>query len=78
MTRENEGKKVSVRGTLYRPRFRAVNIFGLAVVLRDVFIHRDITKIGRDWSFRTGISILNASERGLARNKKHLQSRTWD
>jgi hypothetical protein len=40
------GKEVSVRGTLYRPRFRAVNIFGFAVVLRDVFIHRDITKIG--------------------------------
>lgn len=40
------GKEVSVRGTSYRPRFRAVNIFGFAVVLRDVFIHRDITKIG--------------------------------
>jgi hypothetical protein len=66
VTRENEDKKVSVRGTLYRPRFRAVNIFGFAVVLRDVFIHRDITKIGRDWSFRTGVSILNASERGVS------------
>ena len=55
-----------MRGTLYRPRFRAVNIFGFAVVLRDVFIHRDITKIGRDWSFRTGVSILNASERGVS------------
>lgn len=62
--------------TLYRPRFRAVNIFGFAVVLRDVFIHRDITKIGRDWSFRTGVSILKASEKELARNKGHPQRRT--
>jgi len=69
VTRENEDK-VSVRGTLYRPRFRAVNIFGFAVVLRDVFIHRDITKIGRDWSFRTGVSILNASERGVSTEQR--------
>ena len=57
-------RKVSVHGTLYRPRFRGVNIFGFAVVLRDVLIHRDITKIGRDWLFRTGVSIQNASRKG--------------
>jgi hypothetical protein len=64
--------------TLYRPRFRAVNIFGLAVVLRDVFIHRDITKIGRDWSFRTGVSILKASEKELARNEQHLAKENFN
>lgn len=69
---------LSLLPTSYRPRFRAVNIFGFAVVLRDVFIHRDITKIGRDWSFRTCVSILNASERGLARNKEHMAKENVD
>jgi hypothetical protein len=60
-----------VRGTFYKPRFRAVNVFGFAVVLRDVFIHRDITKIGRDWSLE---SVYRTRQKeGLARNSKHLQ-----
>src|SRR6267154_970446 len=63
-------ERATANKTLWRPRFRAVNIFGFAVVLRDVFIHRDITKIGRDWSFRTGVSILNASERGVSTEQR--------
>jgi len=56
-----------VHGTSYRPRFRGVNVFGFAVVLRDVLIHRDITKIGRDWSFRTGVSYFGTrQERGVS------------
>jgi hypothetical protein len=56
-----------VHGTLYRPRFRGVNVFGFAVVLHDVLIHRDITKIGRDWSFRTGVSYFGMrQERGVS------------
>jgi hypothetical protein len=35
-----------------------------------LFIHRDITKIGRDWSFRTGVSKLSASDRGSTRIKE--------
>ncbi|KAI0269233.1 hypothetical protein BC834DRAFT_865386 [Gloeopeniophorella convolvens] len=50
--------KVSVRAISCRPRFSSVNVFTLAVILCDLFVHRNVPKVGRNWSSRTPVSEL--------------------